>query len=119
MSVRWYMSNAGSGGAANPRADVAENTTIQVYQSNGDGKWRFSLERSTSGGWSSEILFCDYDLTFDNQAQAKRAAARWFAAWILARSIGNTNSSLTSEKVEEIQEIWGTENQSPDRLGRE
>ena len=112
--VKWYMSNSGSGGASNPRADVAENTELRVYGSKGN--WRFTLCRRTRGGWSSETIFCDYDLIFDTSTIAKRAAERWFANWILARAIGNTNSSLTSEKIETIQEIWGTENSSPEDL---
>ena len=108
--VKWYMSSAGHGGAASPRADVAENTTLRVWGFK--GAWRFRLARTTDSGWATETLYWDRDQTYDTCAIAKKAAARWFGNWVLSMAFNTKpegSDRLTQEKVEGIQAIWGTE----------
>ena len=107
--VKWYMSNQGDGGAQSPRANVGENTFLSVYGYKGN--WRFTLMRTIRSGWGRQILYWDEDEKYDTCALAKKAATRWFGNWVLAMAFNNGNKGLemTKEQVEDIQGIWGTE----------
>jgi hypothetical protein len=80
--MKWVMDNHGHGAAQRQKVYIG-NLCLQVYGSKGD--WSFHLGRHFN--WS---LFCLHsEGNFDTQAEAKKAAERWFSEWVIEQFQSN------------------------------